>query len=65
MRMEEVRAALDFLKSRCAHEAIFERFWKALTHPDVEGRRRIAFAELRMIVRQAPDFAADSRRTDF
>jgi hypothetical protein len=65
MRTDEVRAALDFVKRRCAYEALFERFWKALAHPDLAGRRRIAFAELRVMARQAPEFAANSRRTDY
>jgi hypothetical protein len=65
MRTPEVRAALDFLKDRSARADLFERFWKALSHQDVEGRRRIAFAELRVIVRQAPYFEVNSHRSDF
>lgn len=65
MRTEEVREALDFLKRGSGRGAIFERFWTALAHPDVWGRRRIARAELRAILRARPAFATDSRRNDF
>lgn len=65
MRTAEVRAALDFLKSRSSRESLLERFWSALSHSDVMGRRRIALVELRVIMRSASDFVADSRRHDF
>ena len=65
MRTEEVRAALDYLKRGSGRGGIFERFWKALAHPDLSDRRRIALAELRAILRAAPSFAANSRRNDF
>src|SRR4028118_698605 len=60
MRTDEVRAALDFVKRGSDYPALFERFWTALSHPDLEGRRRIALTELGVIARQAPDFTADS-----
>lgn len=65
MQTEEVRAALDFLKEGVARDAPFERFWQTLHHPDLWARRRLALAELRVIVRAVPTFAANSRRTDF
>lgn len=65
MRTADVRAALDFLKSRSSRESLFERFWSALSHADVMGRRRIALVELRFIVRSSSNFVADSRQRDF
>ena len=65
MRTPVVREALDFLKCRSAREGLFERFWRALSHPDIFERRRIALIELRVIARAVPAFAAETRRSDF
>lgn len=65
MQTEEVREALDFLSSRVGGTWMTERFWKALHHSDVWGRRRVALAELRVIARNVQIYEANSRRTDF
>lgn len=65
MRTPEVRAALDFLKCRSARSDLLERFWRALSYPDLFERRRVALTELRVIARAVPAFAANSRRSDF
>jgi hypothetical protein len=65
MHTEEVRDALDFLGSRVGGTWMTDRLWKALHHPDVGSRRRVALAELRVITRNVQIYEANSRRSDF
>lgn len=65
MQAAEVREALDFLGSRVGGTWMTERFWRALHHPDIWNRRRVALAELRVITRNIQVYEANSRRSDF